>query len=81
MTLALELTYSNTSPFDVFKALAGQGSETFPWHCEMDVRLVGYTEVRAQEYVFKNWPTEKNKLTRAGIHLIVYQKGKLGGLI
>ena len=78
LTLALELTYSNTSPFDVFKALAGQGSETFPWHCQMDVRLVGYTEVRAQEYVFKNWPTERINLQRAGIHLIVYQKGKLG---
>ena len=78
LTLALELTYSNTSPFDVFKALAGQGSETFPWHCKMDVRLVGYTEVRAQEYVFKNWPSERINLQRAGIHLIVYQKGKLG---
>ena len=78
LTLALELTYSNTSPFDVFKALAGQGSENFPWHCQMDVRLVGYTEVRAQEYVFKNWPAERINLQRAGIHLIVYQKGKLG---
>ena len=44
----------------------------------MDVRLVGYTEVRAQEYVFKNWPAERINLQRAGIHLIVYQKGKLG---
>jgi hypothetical protein len=25
LTLALELTYSNTSPFDFFKAMSGQG--------------------------------------------------------
>ena len=31
------------------------------------------TRIRVQ-----NWPTERINLQRAGIHLIVYQKGKLG---
>ena len=64
LTLALELTYSNTSPFDVFKALAGQGSETFPWHCEMDAfsRIYGSqsTRIRVQKLA-----GGKNKLTKS----------------
>lgn len=78
LTLALELTYSNTSPFDFFKAMSGQGTEAFPWKCTIDVRLVGYTSVKTSEAVYKSWPTDRVHIERSGIHFIVYQKGRLG---
>jgi len=58
--------------------MLGQGTEAFPWKCNIDVRLVGYTSVKTSEQVYKQWPTDRVNIQRSGIHFIVYQKGRLG---
>ena len=55
--------------------MSGQGTEAFPWKCNIDVRLVGYTSVKTSESVYKAWPTDRVHIERSGIHFIVYQKG------